>query len=164
MEYASSCWSPNSEKQNKMLEMVQHSAAKFVTNRYPKKGHYEEFSISDIIHELEWDTLEVRRNRAKLSMAYKILHGHVILSSDSLPKANISRPRQCNEVLVGRENQLKEPESRGLLTSNKTFFFSVPKIWNDTVTASQAGAPSVDAFRNYFRRKKWYLFVVFVYS
>ena len=37
MEYASSCWSPNSDKVNNCLEMVQHNAAKFITNTYPKK-------------------------------------------------------------------------------------------------------------------------------
>ena len=36
--------------------MVQHNAAKFVTNRYPKKGHYSDFSISEIINELGWDS------------------------------------------------------------------------------------------------------------
>ena len=112
IEYASTCWSPTSDKSNKMVEMVQHTAAKFVTNRYPKQGHYEDYSISDIIRELEWDTLEVRRNRGKLNMAYKILNGQVILPSDSLPKASTSRTtRLCNEVRVGSSNQLREPHS-----------------------------------------------------
>ena len=115
-------------------------------------GHYDEYSISSIINELEWNSLETRRNHAKLNMAYKIINGHVILSSDSLPKASFSRiSRSCNEVRVGSANQLMEPQSR--LLNNKTFFYSVPRLWNNTVTSAQAGAPSVDAFKNYFRRK-----------
>ena len=86
IEYANVCWSPTTDKQKHMLEMVQHRAAKFATNTYPKKGQYEDFSISSLLSDLEWDTLEVRRNRAKLGMAYKILNGQVILSPDTLPK------------------------------------------------------------------------------
>ena len=37
LEYANICWAPTSEKQNNMLEKVQHKAAKFATNIYPKK-------------------------------------------------------------------------------------------------------------------------------
>ena len=58
--------------------MVQHSAAKFVCNTYPKKGQYENFSITRLIDNLQWDTLEDRRDRAKLCMAFKILNGAVI--------------------------------------------------------------------------------------
>ena len=41
LEYASNCWSPSSTKQNNLLEMVHHNAAKFVSNFYQKKGNYE---------------------------------------------------------------------------------------------------------------------------
>ena len=37
LEYGATCWSPTSEKINNKIEMVQHTAAKFVTNLYPKK-------------------------------------------------------------------------------------------------------------------------------
>ena len=48
VEYASICWSPNSQKMTNLLEMVQHNGAKFVTNKYPKKGNFNDFSISKI--------------------------------------------------------------------------------------------------------------------
>ena len=53
---------------------AQSGSAKFVTNRYPKKNHYHEFSISNIINDLKWDTLEQRRNKARVTTAYKILN------------------------------------------------------------------------------------------
>ena len=37
--------------------MVPHKAAKFVTTKYPKKGHYNEFSITEIRNNLVWDSL-----------------------------------------------------------------------------------------------------------
>ena len=53
IEYGSSCWSPTSAKLNHRIEMIQHNAVKFVTNKYPKKGHYGEFSVTDLIEELQ---------------------------------------------------------------------------------------------------------------
>ena len=47
--------------------------------------------------------------------------------------------------------QLDEPVSRLKVTGN-TFFYSVPLLWNNTVSPSQAEAPSVDSFKRYFRR------------
>ena len=86
LEYAAACWSPTSESMNQKIEKIQRSAAKFVTNCYPKKGHYDEFSVSSLLRELEWDTLENRRKQIKTIMAYKIINNHLILPSTLLPK------------------------------------------------------------------------------
>ena len=88
IEYASSCWSPNSQKQTNSLEMVQHNAAKFVSNIYPKKGNYDNFSISKILKDLNWDSLEERRNHSRFIMTYKIINGHVILDPDMMPRVD----------------------------------------------------------------------------
>ena len=152
IEYASMCWSPNSTKLIKQIEMVQHSAAKFVTNCYPKKGNYSEFSISKLIDKLGWETLEKRREESQLTMAYKILNGLVILNPDTLPKKVQNRPsRKCNEAFVGHEHQLEEPKSR-LETTKNTFFYKVPSLWNGKVTAEQAKAPSIESFKTHFRK------------
>ena len=82
------------------LEMVQHNAAKFVSNKYPRKGHYGDFSISELISELEWDSLEERREQLKLNMVYKILNGKVILSPDSLPRLQESTTLVPPEVVT----------------------------------------------------------------
>ena len=87
-----------------------------------------------------------------MNMAYKILNGKVILSPDSLPRVQKSRPtRVCNEVPVGAINQLFEPEAR-LTTTGKTFYYSAPKLWNQKLTPKQAKASSIDAFKNMFHK------------
>ena len=53
LEYASSCWSPTSEKLKHTLDMVHHNAAKFVNNSYPKKGAYNKFSITKVLKDLK---------------------------------------------------------------------------------------------------------------
>ena len=86
-------------------------------------------------------------------MAYKILNGLVILEPNMLPKYRSKKyERQCNAPNVGFENLLIEPEAR-LHDTEKTFFYSIPKIWNQTVTVSQAKAPSADAFKKHFNEK-----------
>ena len=108
--------------------MVQHRAAKFVTNLYPRKGHYEEYSISRILSNLNWDSLEDRRNQLRLTMAYKILNDHVIIPPESLPRNCQNRPsRQCTRTNVGNKNKLIEKYAR-LDTTRKTFFFDIPKM------------------------------------
>ena len=130
--------------------MVQHNAAKFITNSYPKKGEFEKFSISKILKELNFDSLQKRREHSRLTMAYKIINGHVILESQMLPKSTHQRPlRECNAPNVGFENVLFEPKP-SLLDS--TFFYNTPKVWNDKVTSCQAKAPSIESFKHYFKK------------
>ena len=96
--------------------------------------------------------LEERKKKARLSMAYKILKGHVILEPDLLPKMQFQRPlRGCNQVKVGSANQLVEPEHR-LEMSGKTFFYDTPKMWNNSISPSQSNAPSVEAFKARFKK------------
>ena len=152
IEYASMCWSPSSAQLIRKLEMVQHSAAKFVMNCYPKKGHYDEFSVSNLIEKLGWVSLEKRREEAQLTMAFKIINNLVIINPNTLPKKTQQRPsRKCNETLVGNKHQLIEPDSRLDVTKN-SFFLKVPSLWNKTITSKQAEAPNVESFKHYFRK------------
>ena len=78
---------------------------------------------------------------------------HVILDHNMMPKVEYQRPtRKFNEVKAGYENQLFEPSSRIEVAKN-TFFFATPKLWNNIVTSKQANAPSVDAFKQHFKKK-----------
>ena len=153
IEYASNCWSPTSEKMNSLLEMVQHNAARFITNTYARKGNIMKYSITKILKGLKFDTIEERRKQSRLTMAYKILNGSVILEANLLPKiSNFNPRRQCNYANVGENNQLFEPTPR-LQVVGQTFFYSVPKFWNDFVSPKQAEAPSADAFKRHFQHK-----------
>ena len=133
--------------------MVQHNAAKFVSNFYPKKGNYDNFSISKILKDLNWDTLEKRRNHSRLTMAYKIINGHVILDPKMMPRIEYQRLyRKCNETKVGYQNQLIEPPCT-IEVAQKTLFFSTPNLWNNGVSSLQANAPSVEAFKHHFKKQ-----------
>ena len=146
LEFALICWSPNCLYLKEKIEIVQNNCAKFVANSYPKKGQYELFSITKILKSLDWDTLEKRRNQAKLIMAFKILNNHVILKPEYLPKKKTSRIIRTSHT---QEYKLEERFSR-LVSTEKTFFYSVPTLWNNTISAVQAMAPSIDAFKKHF--------------
>ena len=153
IEYASVCWSPTSKKSNNSIEMVHHNAAKFVSNSYPRKGHYETFSISKVLKNLNWVSLEQRRKQARLIMAYKIINRFVILEPNMLPKAEIKRPdRKGYGKKIEAKYQLKELHSR-LDITNSTFFYETPRLWNTMITSSQAISPSAEAFKSHFSKK-----------
>ena len=117
-----------------------------------KKGEIKKISISELLNNLNLESLEERRTKARLTMVYKILNGHVILESDMLPKfQNYGPKRKCNSPTVGQEYQLKEPQSR-LQVTGSTFFYEMPKKWNELVTNEQAKAPSVDAFKRHMTK------------
>ena len=94
----------------------------------PKKENINKFSISKVLHDLNWDSLENRRTEARLMMAFKILNHQVILEPNMLPKIRYQRPeRNCKGIKVGTSNQLFEPQAR-LDTAETTFFYSTKKI------------------------------------
>ena len=129
--------------------MVQHNAAKFASNTYPRKGHYDKFSISNVLDNLNWKTLEERRSESRLCMAYNIINNKVILDPSLLPKS--ARPlRKCNGN-TNLKHQLQEHIPR-LEVTGKTFFLSIPRLWNQRVTETQASATSIDAFKRHFNK------------
>ena len=130
--------------------MVLHNGAKFATNKYPKKGNSNQFSISKVLQDLNWMSLEERRVQARLTMAFKILNEHVILEPDMLPKMKSQRPeRICKGIKVGTQHQLFEPKAR-LDVIEATYFYITPKLWNFNVTPKQANSKTVDTFKRHF--------------
>ena len=59
------------------LEQVQRRAARFVTNNYAKAPG----TVTDIINQLNWESLERRRQTSRLSLFYKIHYGLVDITA-----------------------------------------------------------------------------------
>ena len=77
VEYCSTIWDPYITKNINKLEMVQRRAARFVTGRY----QYTD-SVSSMLNELGWRSLENRRRDARLGMFYKIQNSLVSINLD----------------------------------------------------------------------------------
>ena len=77
--YACSVWDPHKQGDIKQIESVQRKATRFVTNRYHNTS-----SPSEMIRELEWESLEQRRAKWRLINLYKITHDMLGLTSSYL--------------------------------------------------------------------------------
>ena len=52
--------------------MVQRGAARYAANRY-----WNTSSVTDMLEDLNWDTLETRRPNSQVTMMFKIIKGLV---------------------------------------------------------------------------------------
>ena len=70
LENASAVWDPYRQHHINSIEMVQCRAARFVTSNYQR----EPGTVTTILQNLGWPTLETRRKAARLILLFKILH------------------------------------------------------------------------------------------
>ena len=82
LEYACSVWDPYFTEDILKLEMIQRRAARYVTGR-----HCNTSSVSNMLDQLQWRTLQDRRTNSRLTMFYKIVNEKV-----SIPKTDILIP------------------------------------------------------------------------
>ena len=76
LEYASPVWNPYSKSQVHQLEKVKRTAARWTCRRWRNTSQ-----VGDILNELEWQTLEDRREQASLAFSHKIHSGTVAIES-----------------------------------------------------------------------------------
>lgn len=69
LEYASTTWAPHTDTDIRKLEMVQRRAVRFVFNDYQRTS-----SVTEMMEKLGWQTLQQRRDYARLTMMYRIVH------------------------------------------------------------------------------------------
>ena len=67
LEYGCTVWDPYREHQKLWLEQVQRRAARFITRTYTR----EEGCVTNALKQLNWPTLEQRRQVARLTVMYK---------------------------------------------------------------------------------------------
>ena len=79
LEYASAAWDPFTARDIKELEMVQRRAARFV-----KRNYRSTTSVTTLIGELGWNTLEHRRQTSRLTAMYKSVNSLNSVSPDQL--------------------------------------------------------------------------------
>ena len=85
LEYSSSVWDPYKQKHIDKVEMVQRQAARFVKNA-PHRLKADQPSVTTMIKDLGWETLQSRRKNARLTMLYKITNELVAMPSHYHPR------------------------------------------------------------------------------
>ena len=84
VEYCATIWDPHTKVQATNVEKVQRRAARWVTGRFHNTS-----SVSDMLINLGWRSLQQRRVDMRLAVAYKIVHGLVAIPLG--PYLNIQR-------------------------------------------------------------------------
>jgi hypothetical protein len=59
LDYSSAVWDPHQQQDKQRLEMIQNRAARYVANRYHNTSY-----VSDMLDQLEWQSLESRRTNS----------------------------------------------------------------------------------------------------
>jgi len=85
VEYCSTMWSPHQQKYISKLEMVQRRAARFTLCQYSHQS-----SVTNMLKELQWESLAHRRMTASLILLQKVRLG---LVATPLPPFFIQAPR-----------------------------------------------------------------------
>jgi hypothetical protein len=117
LEYCGTIWDPHQKKYQKKLEMVQRRAARFVLNR-----HHNTSSVTEMLKELKWELLEHRRNRARLTMFFKVQHALVAVPiPDCVQPPKRQRP--------GHPNQFRIPHCN-TESYRQSFFPRALRQWN----------------------------------
>ena len=134
LEYAAPVWSPYTSKDVQKIEQVQKNAARFVTNNYHPRA-----STSELVSQLNWDSLENRRLFAQAATFYKI--------SNNLVNINFPPEVQPNLRLT-RTNSLKFKQIQSnVLAYNYSFYPRTVRTWN-LLPTKVTGAPTIEIFKS----------------
>ena len=91
MEYAAVAWDPYQQNNINALEKIQRTAARWVMNDY---GRYS--SVSNLLHDLNWQPLQVRRKISRLQIFYKAVHN---LTALSIPQHFLSTTYKTETII-----------------------------------------------------------------
>ena len=134
IEYCSSVWSPHTKDAIIKIEMVQRRAARYVTNRYRNTS-----SVTSMLGDLEWDTLEIRRKKIRLTMMYKIINNLIDIRAEEY----LTKPTRQTRS----SHSLKYQQFSASTDYYKhSFFPQTTSIWN-TLPAPVAEAPCLVSFK-----------------
>ncbi|KAI8520129.1 hypothetical protein Bbelb_033860 [Branchiostoma belcheri] len=136
VEFASPVWDPYTVKDITRLEQVQRRAARWVTQRYRRTS-----SVSNMLEELQWVSLQERRRIARLVTFYKYHTGALCINLSTRPtlSAQTRATRQSHPAAY------KVPYSRTSYRQN-SFFPRTISDWND-LEADIALSSSLEEFR-----------------
>ena len=132
VEYASSVWSPHAETHINQLEMVQRRAARFVKKDYQRKS-----SVTTMLQALKWDTLQHRRNVARVTMLYKTINGLV----DIIPTPPLRQSRS-KRFHTQHFTQISCSKS----AYQHSFFPAAVVLWNH-LSQHAVSQPTIEGFK-----------------
>ena len=133
MEYASIIWDPHTANYTQSLKMVQRRTARFVTGDF-----YRTNSVNNMLHQLQWPTLQERRAENKVIMMFQIVNNLVAIPTECLiPTAATVR---------GHNHRYLVPCAR-TDTYQRSFFPDTIRLWNN-LPSSIVACNSINTFKS----------------
>ena len=133
LEYASTVWDPHTARNINAVEMVQRRAARFTTGNYHRTS-----SVSTILSALKWDSLQLRRARARTIMLFRIHNRLVDISPEEYLVPTGIQTR-------GHTIKFLQPQAR-IQAYQYSFFPCAIRYWN-SLPAPVVQISSVEAFK-----------------
>ena len=101
LEYCAPVWDPHHTKYIDQLEMVQRRAARFVLGRPHRPMTEGISSVTNMLQQLKWESLEHRRKASCVTMFYRVQYSLVAVSMPAIVvRADRSRPGHPHQYLV----------------------------------------------------------------
>ena len=138
LEYAASIWDPSTQKNITKLEKVQRSAARFVCSDYSPFN-----SVTAMLEQLQWQTLEDRRKSARLTNLFKIRNGELIVTAAEKRLT----PTRSTRIHAARFKQLATKSD----TFKNSFFPKTIVNWN-ALPPAVIEAPSTPSFKERLKK------------
>ena len=123
LEYAAPIWHSYHDTQIAQVEKVQRTAARWTCRRWRNTS-----SVGDMLDELEWPSLEDRREQSSLAFFYKIHSGTVSLDKDKYltPAPNIRNTWASHEFQYTRYLAYSEALKNSFLPRTIPVWNSLP--------------------------------------
>jgi hypothetical protein len=90
LEFACAVWDPHTSSDIQRLEAIQRRAARFVSKDYRRS----EGTVTNILQQLQWPSLEQRRKQIRLTTMYKIQQGLIAISIPHYLQRQTAQTRQ----------------------------------------------------------------------
>ena len=97
LEYCASIWDPHHQSDIQKLEMVQHRAACFVTNK--PWSHNDNDSVIKMLFDLKWPSLQSHRKYLRLILLFKIINHLLLIPNQYLPPPAKVKNTKANHPL-----------------------------------------------------------------
>lgn len=134
VEYVSTVWDPYTKQNRDRVEMVHRRAARYVLNNYDRSA-----SVTEMLKQLDWDTLELRKKKSRQTMLYKMHHNLVAIDQQKCLKPAGRYSRHTHRL------SYKVPTS---VTNyhQYSFFPTTIRDWN-SLSLNFVEAQSINSFR-----------------
>ena len=136
LEYSATVWDPYLKKEINQLESVQRRAARFATNNYYNRSPG---CVTNMLHQLKWDSLEKRRQNLRLGFLHKINNNEVDVDINEFVKRSDKRTRGAQ--------RFHQEHTKNKIYFN-SFFPRTVRDWNK-LPANISSTQDPEVFRAY---------------